>query len=189
MRNFILICALLFVFQSNAKSHPVTYSSCKMIRESVVQPVMAYMGIHDPVLEDLMTGIAAVESMSGKYLRQLGGGYARGLMQIEKPTYDWLLSSGKVPGQIMALGDSYKEVERNHFYGMGVAISLIKWRMEKYPLPERNYMTHDEYMEYLTELGEYWKRFYNSHLGAGTVTKYKSRWFENGCYLESEEWE
>lgn len=165
------------------------YSRCKMVREAVVRPVMEYMGIENPVLEDLMAGISSVESMSGKYLRQIGSGYARGLMQIELPTYEWLIDTGRVPGKILALGKSYKEVENNHFYGMGIAISLILWRMENYPLPDKNYTTHDEYMEYLTELAEYWKRFYNTHLGDGTVTKFKSRWFENGCYLESEDWE
>lgn len=182
-----LIFFLSFMFAYNTvQAHPDT-SACKTIREAVVKPTMNHMNIQDDVLEDLLVGIAATESMSGKYLKQFRGP-ARGLMQIEESTYTWLIESGKVDPIVFNLGDSYDDITKNHFYSVAIAISLLFWRMDSYPLPEKDYKDNEEYMEYIGELGQYWKITFNTHLGKGTVNKFKSRWFENGCYIESEDW-
>lgn len=181
MRIFIL--AASFLLASNAISDPVQYSSCKTIRESVVQPVLAHMGINSKVMEDLLVGTIATESASGRYTRQFGGGPALGIAQMEKRTYDDLEARGLIHPAVYEMGDSFEQMERDYFYSVGMSVSYYLWKAENYELPVAKYTNQKEYMEYLYQLAAYWKRTYNTHLGAGSKTGFVSSWFRDGCYL------
>lgn len=184
MRVFILFLAFVC---GSAFADPVEYSYCKTVRESIVRPAMQHLGINDPVLEDLLVGTAAVESASGRYNKQIGG-VALGMFQVEKETFYDLRDRGLLLPLLNELDVPYRVFKGDHFYTAGVALSYYVWKAERYELPEHNYQTQEEYMEYLYELAGYWKVHYNSYLGKGSKTGFVSAYFRDGCYLSGNSW-
>lgn len=62
------------------------------IVRSVVRASSMAIGVWHPAAEELLLMIAAHESHMGKYLRQVGGGPALGIFQMEPATYQDCLS-------------------------------------------------------------------------------------------------
>lgn len=130
---------------------------------------------------------ACVESNCGEYNIQLGGGPALGAFQIEPATlrdiWDRYLPRrpklkhmmvGVVFGDnikeiwndesLKVIGDNIEFLTRNHI-GFQVAIARVKYYMVPTALPDWVYGDDP------TLLAEYWKQYYNTPLGKGTVEK------------------
>ena len=124
----------------------------------------------NPAIELLM-GTWAVESNGGHFLKQLGGGPALSAWQIERVTYNDVI--GRIPkhfrdvlsdtiGKPVA-DDDFPKIENNHKFAVQIA------RLKYYLIPEE--------LPYNTiERAKYWKKYYNTPLGAGTVDKYMSKY-------------
>lgn len=161
------------------------------LREKVIQPVLTHLGLYSLSAENLLVLTAAVESKSGRYLIQLGNGPARGIYQMEGATHDdiWrnflrykgaesfdsiaeylsrvdlapdTLAERVRSWQIPGLHDEENadEMVGNLFYA--TAMARIHYLRRPEPLP-----ADDDY----EGLAQYWKKHYNTHLGAGTVEK------------------
>lgn len=125
--------------------------------------------MNTPQAIELLMGVWAQESQGGKYVTQLGGGPARGMWQIEKPTFLDILNRCD--------GDSYRELLvtvgdphallQDHFdflvtnHTLSAQIARLKFYMSPGSIPED-----------LEGQAEYWKKYYNTPLGAGTVEEY-----------------
>ncbi|NLZ40370.1 MAG: hypothetical protein GX886_03780 [Comamonadaceae bacterium] len=57
------------------------------LRREIIAPALRHIGMWSGAAENLLLGTAAVESRMGTYLRQVGGGPALGIWQVEPATH------------------------------------------------------------------------------------------------------
>lgn len=139
------------------------------LRRYVVRPALKFIGLHAPNSENLVVGTALVES-GGRFLRQVGGGPALGMWQMEPVTHrdiwdNWLRYqpelSEKIQGLQTARADDFQEeLIGNLFYA--AAMCRVFYRRLPDALP-----AEDDY----SGMAALWKKRYNTYLGAGTVEK------------------
>lgn len=140
----------------------------------IITPTLKHLGLYSDAAAELVLGTAIQESHL-KYLKQLGGGPALGIYQMEPDTHDdiWLTYLHYRP----YLADKVKELELPQFVSgademvgnlyYATAMCRIHYRRRKEPLP----VAGD-----LSGQAAYWKRFYNTSLGKGTMTDYIHNW-------------
>lgn len=132
-------------------------------------------------VEDLLVMIAAHESHLGKYRRQVGGGPARGIYQIEIPTHldlyeNYLFYREDYLGVISSFTpqncDLEDELEKNDRYSTAVARFLL-WRVPE-AIPSLDDFKHsgDPLGAYYWNLALYAKTHWNTEGGAATPEKY-----------------
>ncbi|HEQ3590724.1 TPA: hypothetical protein VGT17_005232 [Vibrio harveyi] len=154
----------------------------RQLLELVVIPANEELGADSLAAEQLLMGTLAVES-KGEYLAQLNDGPARGLFQMEPATHKDIWEN------YLAYRDTYRRaaisaltvdeenigVGTDEFYACVANGSLttdlfyqaimcrIHYLRVKDPLPPAND---------IKALAAYWKKFYNTPLGAGTEQKF-----------------
>jgi hypothetical protein len=134
----------------------------------LVERTLRRMGaeLAGPDAQALVLGTAAVESDFGTYLRQLGGGPARGPFGMEPPTFAWL--AGKYRSRFC---DDWTWVSLNFAaqeWDLVAAIVFcrLRYRVDREPIPAA---------ADVDALARYWKRVYNTELGAGTVEDFTEK--------------
>jgi len=142
---------------------------------NTIRPALIQIGMWNPAAEELMLGTAVHESCGFKYRNQMGGGPALGYFQMEPATHNdiWTnyLSYRKSLASKVALllssprADKLVELQLNDKYG--AAMARLQYARAPEPLPLEGH---------LTDQALYWKRYYNTPLGAGTVTEYVNDW-------------
>lgn len=156
----------------------------RQLRDLVVLPVLDYMrdisgyNLNTESAVALLLGTAAVESDMGMYIRQYPAGPARGIYQIEVRSFDDLwewasnrpalintvnafVSKSPWPLSLQICGNLY----------LATAVSrLYYWRV-----PDSLPVGRDA-----EPYGIYWKRFYNTAEGSGTVEKFIAAWDRHG---------
>ncbi len=139
----------------------------EQLRELVIAPVLEHLGMHSTAAEELVLNTARAESQL-EFLRQHGGGPALGLYQMEPATHDDIWEnflkyrrelSRKVRSLAINRGtpDS-QQVIGNLYYA--TAMCRVHYFRVPAPLPSAGD---------LAAQADYWKRYYNTHLGRGTV--------------------
>lgn len=141
----------------------------RQFREYIVRPILKHLEPEIPyslAAENLLMGIASHESKF-KYIRQVGGGPARGFFQMEPVTEqdiweNYLRYKGDLRDKIVQLqGRVEFDLAGNLAYQVAMARVHI-WR-SPYPLPE-----HDD----IEGQAKLWKVAYNTYKGKGTVEKF-----------------
>lgn len=132
------------------------------LREHVIRPTLKSMGLYSHAAEELLMLTAATESLGGRYLHQVGGP-ALGIYQMEPATchdiYDnYLKYRPELAKKVALFGDGYRELPGNLYYA--TAMARIHYLRRSEPLPPASDVRG---------LANYWKQYYNTHLGAGTV--------------------
>ena len=144
---------------------------------NVIRPVLKDIGLWSPSAERLIIGTACVESNCGYDLVQHAGGPALGIYEMEPGMTGWqdcyvnFLNfrpslRQKVDGwRINKLSDidGATEMVGNLYYA--TAMARIKYVREPAFIPDT-----------LPNQAAYWKRVYNTPLGAGTAEKYITAW-------------
>lgn len=139
----------------------------RQFAERVIIPVLESLDMNSPSAVTLLLCTAAVETRLGSHLVQLGGGPALGVYQCEKRTHDdvvrYLGYNPRMMSRVM-----YWTPKLNHSMLVGnlyyaTAIARVHYYRISKSLPES---------DDITGLGEYWKQYYNTPLGAGTVEKF-----------------
>jgi hypothetical protein len=143
-------------------------------RELVVRPTIIGMGSWSPAAENLLMGTAIQES-GLRSLKQIGGGPALGVFQMEPSTHDdiWM-------NYLNARDDlKYKVLE---WHKSKVDPSVMTWNLA--------YATAMARVHYLRVpaplpaesdiqgLGEYWKKYYNTPAGAGTSDEFVNNYIQ-----------
>jgi len=137
------------------------------MKELVIE-TLKFIGCYSDDAVNLILGTMAQESAMGKYRKQIGGGPALGVGQIEPATHDDIvknflkyhkdLSKKILEWSGMATFNPL-QLERNDKY------SICMMRMQYYrqpkPVPHR-----------VEDLAAMWKKYYNTPLGAGTVAEF-----------------
>lgn len=146
----------------------------KQLRAEVIRPVLEHLGLGGDAAEELLLGTAIQESRCGTYLRQLGGGPALGVFQMEPATHDdiWdnylryqLQLAGKVGALLAPWPDRAPQLVGNLAYA--TAMARVHYRRVPAALPAAGD---------LLAQARYWKRWYNTPLGAGTPEEYIAAW-------------
>lgn len=147
----------------------------RQLREEIVRPALKCVGLYTDAAEDLVMGTAAQESHL-KFVKQLGGGPALSLFQIEPATHadywdNYLAYKGDLSERILkAVGISDGRPHKSRLVWdlrYSAIMCRIHYRRIRSPLPE--YGDVEGY-------ARYWKKFYNTPLGAGTEEEFVKNW-------------
>lgn len=141
----------------------------RQFRLLVVRPVLCHLSLWSVAAENLLVGTAVQES-GLRFLQQRGGGSARGIYQIEPETeadvHDRFLKfraglDEKVAALLSAAPSRAEQLVCNLSYATAIA-RIIYYRCPE-PLPDS---------EDAVALGRYWKRYFNTDRGKGTVSAF-----------------
>ncbi|MHC8494001.1 hypothetical protein ACTU44_14995 [Thalassospira sp. SM2505] len=153
----------------------------EQLRTMIVRPVLAALDLPaSDVAENLLLGTAAHESHLGDYIKQVGGGPAMGIYQMEPATLDdcyvnYLDYSSRAAlkakvdaflGPQPAATDGSPDKAGQLASNLAYATAMCRIRYYRAPgaLPSD---PND-----LNSLAAYWKQYYNTPLGAGTVEQF-----------------
>lgn len=149
------------------------------LRTLVVKPVLLSLGLpSSEVAENLIMGTAAHESHLGDYIEQVGGGPALGIFQMEPATlndcYENYLDyradlKAKVDGFLAAqpaTQDGSPDKQQQLATNLAYATAMCRIRYYRAPAA----MPSDP--NDVNALGTYWKQYYNTPQGAGTVEQF-----------------
>lgn len=147
------------------------------LRDLVVRPVLAAIGLGGTAAEELMIGTILQESENGHWLHQLGAGPAIGICQMEPATHDdiwhnFLSSHTELIAKIKALmisdqmGESAADQMAGNLY-YAVAMARLVYARVPEPLPPAGD---------LATQAAYYKRHYNTAGGAASVDQYMANW-------------
>lgn len=144
------------------------------LRRYVIRPALEHIGAYSPAAEELLVATAAQESNGGEFLHQVGGGPAIGIFQMEPATHDdiwinYLRYREDLRGAISALLvgplPEAEQMAGNLYYA--AAMARCHYLRVPEPLPDPGN---------IQAMGHYWKRHYNTALGAGTVAEFVNSW-------------
>ncbi|MEO5334169.1 MAG: hypothetical protein H7839_19320, partial [Magnetococcus sp. YQC-5] len=135
--------------------------------ELVIRPTLQRLELGGAPAEELVLGIAIQES-GLQYLTQLGGGPAKGLWQTEKVTHDDIWQNflhGRVKLALNILGPYPKPDHGRLAWDLAYACGICRAHLLRCPgaLPAAGDINGQAL---------YWKTYYNTPLGAGTVEQY-----------------
>lgn len=154
-----------------------------VLKNKVIIPTLDELGLLSQSAINLLLGTCAVESNLGRFDRQVGGGPALGIFQVEPPTnklvLDWLLRNkpdlfeividirGKthVTGGIVTPDINKAALQYNDHYSCAIARCL--YLSIPSPLP-----ASDDVLG----MAHYWKNHYNSPQGKGTVEDFVEKY-------------
>ncbi len=147
----------------------------KQLRELIIRPALHTISAWSPEAEDLILGTAAQESHCGRYIRQMGcsGSIgAFGVWQMELATardiYDNYLrykpELKRSIERLRGLGQSITEALTGNL-AYAAAMARIHYLRAPGKIPAD-----------LAGQATYWKQYYNTPQGKGTVAEYMDNW-------------
>lgn len=139
----------------------------KQLKSLIIEPVLKTYDLYSEAAVNLLLGTCAQESRMGYYLKQVKGP-ALGIYQMEPATHNDILQN--MP--------EYREVEKVRpsppsalIFDLTYATILCRlqyWRFPE-PLPKAND---------LEGLAKYWKKYYNTEKGKGTVEQFVRNYYK-----------
>lgn len=138
----------------------------KQLRE-LIEDVLKEMGLYSEAAVELLLLTAAQESHCGKYIRQLGGGPALGIFQMEPATHadiwmNYLVHRKDLASKVNYVAGATSVEDSLTMRGnliYQIAMARIHYLRVKEELPNGDYF----------EMAKYWKKYWNTYKGAGTV--------------------
>ncbi len=159
--------------------------NAKQLHDYIIKPTLEYMGgnYNTPEARLLLLATAAIESDCGYYIKQVNGP-ALGIWQPEPATHDdiWsncdaLKSKGNGQGNVLAHrvrqltlspdNNCHTDLIVSPMYWC--AMARLKYSMDSKPLPK---VTGNRKLDEISFF-DYYKRVYNTHLGASTFEKWQ----------------
>lgn len=144
----------------------------QQLHDYIIKPALQYMGgnYYSKDAAFLLLCTAAIESNCGEYIKQINGP-ALGIWQMEPTTEadiwvncDVLFSAFANKIRALATIDKLGLVSLMHSPLYACAMARLKYAMDSKKLPSR---------ENLRDVYDYYKRVYNTPLGASTWEKFK----------------
>ena len=136
----------------------------------LIETALRRLNMYNESAVNLLLGTAAQESRFGTYLKQLGGGPAMGIFQMEPATEkdcwdNYLSYRDNIVKRITDLsgitGPNPEALQWNLYY----SIAMCRVRYYRVPTPLPN-------ADDIAGLAAYWKQNYNTPAGAGTVNEF-----------------
>ena len=150
------------------------YAIAKALLVNAIRPALQTLNRGGRAAEQLLLGTAIQESLL-VHRRQMGGGPARGLFQMEPATHDdcwtnYLEYRAALAAQIKETLEAGQEaaadtLETNDRYAAAMC------RVRYMRVPERLPAAGD-----IEAMANYWKAHYNTALGAGRPEEYLEKW-------------
>ncbi len=142
----------------------------KQFKKYILVPTLHEIGLYSKSAEQLVLGTAVYESGGLKYIHQRDGGPALGICQMEPATHDdiwnnYLKYKIDLQYKITALAAFGGFLPEDLMYNLRYAVAMcrVHYLRKKEPLPEAG--------DYI-EQARYYKKYYNTYLGKGSVDKY-----------------
>lgn len=136
----------------------------ELIREAIKE-----LDLYSPEAVEILMGTWALESEGGKYVKQLNGGPARGIFQCERATFNDTIKRCRIThqqilGQTANFSDAiypadFARLETNH--KLAAQVARLKYFLCPGLIPKD-----------LQGQAQYYKKYYNTYLGAATVEGY-----------------
>ena len=151
----------------------------QQLYDYIIKPTHEYMGgnYESKNANFLSLCTAAIESKCGYYIKQVGGP-ALGIWQMEPATYRdiWYncdaLGTNEFGKLMISMSNRDDGIDKrmmslvsNPMYAC--AMARLKYAMDPKPLPDYNN---------IRQVYDYYKRIYNTPLGASTYAKFKQAW-------------
>jgi hypothetical protein len=133
--------------------------------EYIIKPSLQTLDLYSYEASILLLATAAQESQGGYYIKQLGGGPARGIFQMETETHDDIYDNflvyrpellNKFKPLLLPFWDKSQQLIVNPLYAS--AMARVHYYRVSDPLPQVG----------MEEMWPYYKEFYNTSLGAAT---------------------
>lgn len=139
----------------------------EQLRVDIVRPTLHAIELHSYDAENLILGTIAQESAGGRYLRQLDGGPALGVCQMEPATFGDIWENYLAYRTRLAtrLGQFIEGNHKaSHMVGnLPYAVAMCRVHYLRVPAA----MPTD-----VEGYARYWKRYYNTPLGKGTEAEF-----------------
>jgi hypothetical protein len=155
--------------------------NAKQLREYVIRPTLKEMELWSEEAEDLLMGTAAQESHLGTYIHQLGGGPALGIYQMEPNTHNDILNNYlSYREELLEDVEQYctgVDLNRDLMCSLHYATAMARVHYLRVPesLPSKSDLSPKEY---IVQLASYWKSYYNTPLGAGTMEEFMENYLK-----------
>lgn len=138
----------------------------KQVHKFIIKPTLEQLGLGGLAAERLVLGTALTES-GLQFISQVPSGIAKGIYQMEKATHDdiwdnFLKYKDVISSKVQDLfihsftGSNFEQLCGNLYYA--TAMCRIHYLRQKEPIPKE---------DDLTGMANYWKKYYNTPLGAG----------------------
>ena len=145
----------------------------KQLERYAIIPALTLLGMDSPEARALLLGTAAQESGMGHYIRQVGGGPAMGIFQMEPATYHdiWRNFINNRPEIKQKLAERWptepapEEMITNLL--LAAVMCRLHYRRVNAPIPQA---------DDLAGLARYWKKFYNTPMGRGSEDEFIRNW-------------
>lgn len=150
----------------------------QILHDYIIFPTLARMGekYNSQAARQLLLATSGQESRCGDYFKQLGAGPALGIYQMEPPTVDDLYVNYLAPQKLEPLvlqfasqaGQESPELVSllgETFYATALA-RMNYWRRKE---------AHPKFNDF-NGMWAYYKKYWNSHLGAATEAEFKANW-------------
>lgn len=140
-------------------------------REFIIHKTLEPLGLYSVEAEELLVGTCAQESRMGTFVKQIGTGPALGIFQMEPATHqDILINFLAYQPELSSKVIAYISNDPNRMV-TDMRHAVIMARLQYYRRPEPLPEVND-----LLSQAEYWKQWYNTPLGAGTVQEYRKNY-------------
>ncbi len=148
----------------------------KDFREHIIKPTLEHLGMYSLAAENLLIGTAVQES-GLRHLKQIGGGPALGVYQIEPETHtdlwcNYLSYRTEMMSQVERHAiphiDTGSQLIGNLYYATAIARIIYYRRPE--PLPDA---------DDIEGLAGYWKNHFNTVAGKGTAAAFRLNYKEH----------
>ena len=140
----------------------------KVTLKALITSVLKELGLHSDNAVNLLMGTAAQESHLGKYRKQIGGGPALGIFQMEPATFNDIVRNYlrykpelavKIEMVARVCRLHAEDIETNDL--LAICMARVHYLRVSEAIPSD-----------VEGMARYWKRYYNTPLGKGTVEEF-----------------
>lgn len=135
--------------------------------KSLIKETLLEIDAYSESAVNLLMGTAAQESSMGTYIKQIRGP-ALGIFQMEPATYQDIsnrLGRDRQMNLLETIGMDAMPLPKDMIYNLKLAIAMARYKYLL--LPEKLPESHN-----IMGLAKYWKKYYNTPLGRGTVMEF-----------------
>lgn len=141
----------------------------QILEEYIIRPALKFLDMESDSAVNILLGTCAQESLMGKHVRQMSGGPAIGIYQIEPKTHEDVIHS-----YVIFRNDLMRDVQSWQFgqnmsehLSSSVFYQTIIARLIYYRVPDLLPEPDD-----VKGLAHYWKKYYNTPKGSGTPEEF-----------------
>ena len=134
----------------------------KQLRELIIKPTLLELDMYSKAAEDLVAGTIAQESRMGEFIKQIGGGPALGICQMEPATHNdlwqnYITFRHNIGDRLFKITSHLKAEEMIWNLRYAVAMCRIHYYRQPGAIPSN-----------IEGLAAYWKAYYNTPAGKGS---------------------